>query len=126
MGPEPEGAPIEQQGLGWKSSFKSGKGADAIGSGIEGAWKPNPTKWDMGYLKVLFKYEWELLKSPAGAYIWLAKDVEENLRTRLNLKNAGTIVSDERSNQVIVQTFDNRMNEIERLIAALDQRQKRY
>jgi catalase-peroxidase len=77
VGPEPEGAPIEQQGLGWKSSFGSGKGGDAIGSGIEGAWKPNPTKWDMGYLKVLFKYEWELTKSPAGAYIWLAKDVEE-------------------------------------------------
>ena len=77
VGPEPEGAPIEQQGLGWKSSFRSGKGGDAIGSGIEGAWKPNPTKWDMGYLKVLFKYEWELVKSPAGAYIWLAKDVDE-------------------------------------------------
>jgi catalase-peroxidase len=77
VGPEPEGAPIEDQGLGWKSSFKSGKGGDTISSGIEGAWKPNPTQWDMGYLKVLFKYEWELLKSPAGAYIWLAKDVEE-------------------------------------------------
>ncbi|NTV37891.1 MAG: catalase/peroxidase HPI, partial [Anaerolineales bacterium] len=77
VGPEPEGAPIEQQGLGWKSRFGSGKGGDTISSGIEGAWKPNPTRWDMGYLKVLFKYEWELLKSPAGAYIWLAKDVEE-------------------------------------------------
>ena len=76
VGPEPEAAPIEQQGLGWKSSFGSGKGGDAIGSGIEGAWKPNPTKWDMGYLKVLFKYEWELVKSPAGANQWLAKDVE--------------------------------------------------
>jgi catalase-peroxidase len=77
VGAEPEGAPIEEQGLGWKSSYKSGKGGDTISSGIEGAWKPNPTKWDMGYLKVLFKYEWELLKSPAGAYIWLAKDVED-------------------------------------------------
>jgi catalase-peroxidase len=77
VGPEPEAAPIEEQGLGWKSSFGSGKGGDTIGSGLEGAWKPNPTKWDMGYLKVLFKYEWELLKSPAGAYIWLAKDVDE-------------------------------------------------
>ena len=77
VGPEPEAAPIEQQGLGWKSSFGSGKGGDTIGSGIEGAWKPNPTKWDMGYLKVLFKYEWELVKSPAGANQWLAKDVEE-------------------------------------------------
>jgi catalase-peroxidase len=77
VGPEPEAAPIEQQGLGWKSSFGSGKAGDAIGSGIEGAWKPNPTKWDMGYLNVLFKYEWELVKSPAGAHQWLAKDVAE-------------------------------------------------
>jgi catalase-peroxidase len=69
--------PIEEQGLGWKSSFGSGKGGDTISSGIEGAWKPNPTKWDMGYLKVLFKYEWELVKSPAGANQWLAKDVAE-------------------------------------------------
>jgi catalase-peroxidase len=77
VGPEPEAAPIEEQGLGWKSSFGSGKGGDAISSGIEGAWKPNPTKWDMGYLKVMFKYEWELVKSPAGANQWLAKDVAE-------------------------------------------------
>jgi len=77
VGPEPEAAPIEEQGLGWKSSFGSGKGDDTISSGIEGAWKPNPTKWDMGYLKVLFKYEWELVKSPAGAHQWLAKDVDE-------------------------------------------------
>ena len=77
VGPEPEAAPIEEQGLGWKSSFGSGKGGDTISSGIEGAWKPNPTKWDMGYLKVMFKYEWELIKSPAGAHQWLAKDVAE-------------------------------------------------
>jgi len=77
VGPEPEAAPIEEQGLGWKSSFGSGKGGDTIGSGIEGAWKPNPTKWDLGYLRVLFKYEWELVKSPAGANQWLAKDVDE-------------------------------------------------
>ncbi|MBW1955391.1 MAG: catalase/peroxidase HPI [Deltaproteobacteria bacterium] len=77
VGPAPEAAPIEQQGLGWKSSFGSGKGSDTISSGLEGAWKPNPTRWDMGYLKVLFKYDWEILKSPAGAYIWLAKDVDE-------------------------------------------------
>ena len=77
VGPEPEAAGLEEQGLGWKSGFGSGKGGDAIGSGIEGAWKPNPTKWDMGYLKVLFKYEWELVKSPAGAHQWLAKDVAE-------------------------------------------------
>ncbi|MGE4543164.1 MAG: catalase/peroxidase HPI [Pedobacter sp.] len=77
VGPEPEAAGIEEQGLGWKSSFGSGKGGDTIGSGIEGAWKPNPIKWDMGYLKVLFKYEWEKVKSPAGAWQWLAKDVDE-------------------------------------------------
>ena len=74
VGPEPEAAPIEQMGLGWKSSFGTGKGGDTISSGIEGAWKPNPIKWDMGYLKVLFKYEWELTKSPAGAYQWVPKD----------------------------------------------------
>jgi len=77
VGPEPEAAGIEEQGLGWKSSFGSGKGGDTIGSGIEGAWKSNPTKWDMGYLNVLLKYEWELVKSPAGAHQWLAKDVAE-------------------------------------------------
>ncbi|MCK9392465.1 MAG: catalase/peroxidase HPI [Syntrophales bacterium] len=77
VGPEPEAAGIEEQGLGWKSRFGSGKGDDTIGSGIEGAWKPNPTQWDMGYLNTLFKYEWELVKSPAGANQWLAKDVAE-------------------------------------------------
>jgi len=74
VGPEPEAAGIEEQGLGWRSSFGSGKGGDTIGSGIEGAWKPNPIKWDMGYLNTLFKYEWELVKSPAGAYQWVPKD----------------------------------------------------
>jgi catalase-peroxidase len=77
VGPEPEAAPIEEQGLGWKSSYGSGKGGDTISSGIEGAWKPNPTRWDLGYLRVLFKYDWELVKSPAGAHQWLAKDVDE-------------------------------------------------
>ncbi|MFH7319721.1 catalase/peroxidase HPI [Desulfurivibrio sp. D14AmB] len=77
VGPEPEAAPMEEQGLGWKNSMGSGKGGDTITSGIEGAWKPNPTKWDMGYLNTLFKYEWELVKSPAGANQWLAKDVAE-------------------------------------------------
>jgi catalase-peroxidase len=77
LGPEPEGAPIEEQGLGWKNRFGTGKGPHTITSGIEGAWKPNPTRWDTGYLKVLFKYEWELTKSPAGAYQWVAKNVEE-------------------------------------------------
>jgi len=77
VGPEPEAAPIEEQGLGWKSSYGSGKGGDTITSGIEGAWKPNPIQWDMGYLKVLLKYDYELVKSPAGANQWLAKDVAE-------------------------------------------------
>jgi catalase-peroxidase len=77
VGPEPEAAPIEEQGLGWRSSFGSGKGGDTISSGIEGAWKAHPTRWDMGYLNTLFKYEWELTKSPAGAKQWLAKDVAE-------------------------------------------------
>jgi catalase-peroxidase len=74
VGPEPEAAPIEEMGLGWKSSFGSGKGGDTITSGIDGAWKPKPTKWDMGYLKTLFQYEWELVKSPAGAHQWVPKD----------------------------------------------------
>ena len=77
VGPDPEAAPVEEQGLGWKSGYGSGKAGDTITSGIEGAWKPYPTRWDMGYLKVLFKYEWELVKSPAGAHQWLAKDVAE-------------------------------------------------
>jgi catalase-peroxidase len=77
VGPEPEAAGLEEQGLGWKSRFGSGKGGDTISSGIEGAWKPNPIQWDSGYLKVLFKYEWELVKSPAGAHQWLAKDVAD-------------------------------------------------
>jgi len=77
VGPEPEGAPIEQQGLGWKNALRTGKGVDTTSSGIEGAWKPNPTKWDMGYLDMLFGYEWELVKSPAGAWQWLAKDVAD-------------------------------------------------
>ena len=77
VGPEPEAAPIEQQGLGWKSSFGTGKGDDTISSGLEGAWTPNPIQWDMGYFHMLFDYEWELTKSPAGAHQWLAKDVAE-------------------------------------------------
>ncbi len=72
---EPEGAPLEEMGLGWRSRFGTGMGADTISNGIEGAWKPNPTKWDMGYFKTLFGYEWELTKSPAGSFQWLAKDV---------------------------------------------------
>ncbi len=75
VGPEPEGAPIEEQGLGWRNVFGSGRGEHTITSGIEGAWKPNPTRWDNGYFDMLFGYEWELTKSPAGAHQWVAKDV---------------------------------------------------
>ena len=77
LGPAPEGAPIEEQGLGWKNRYGTGNAEYTIGSGLEGAWKPNPTTWDMGYLKVLLKYDWELTQSPAGAHMWLAKDVED-------------------------------------------------
>ncbi|MFC1657071.1 catalase/peroxidase HPI [Candidatus Moduliflexota bacterium] len=74
VGPEPEGAGIEEQGLGWKSSFGSGKGDDTISSGIEGAWNPTPIEWDMGYFDTLFGYDWNLVKSPAGAYQWVPSD----------------------------------------------------
>jgi catalase-peroxidase len=73
VGPQPEGADIEEQGLGWKSTYGSGKGVDAISSGLEGAWTPTPVKWDNGYFDTLFGYEWELTKSPAGAYQWTPK-----------------------------------------------------
>jgi catalase-peroxidase len=76
VGPEPEGAPIEEQGLGWKNRFGTGKGVHTTSSGIEGAWKPNPIKWDNGYFEMLFGYEWELVKSPAGAHQWVAKNVK--------------------------------------------------
>ena len=76
VGVEPEGAPIEQQGLGWKNAYGSGVGVDAITSGIEGAWTKNPIKWDNGYFENLFGYEWELTKSPAGAHQWVAKGGE--------------------------------------------------
>ncbi|MFY0664962.1 MAG: catalase/peroxidase HPI [Natronospirillum sp.] len=78
VGPEPEAAPIEEMGFGWISSHGSGKGGDAITSGIEGAWTSNPTKWDMGYFDVLFGYEWELTKSPAGANQWKAVGLADN------------------------------------------------
>lgn len=74
VGPAPEAAGLEQQGLGWKSSFRSGKGADAIGSGLEVTWTATPTKWSNGYFENLFGYEWELTKSPAGAYQWKTKN----------------------------------------------------
>ncbi len=76
VGPEPEAAPIEEQGLGWKNSFGSGKGPDTITSGLEGAWTNHPTRWDNGFLDNLFKYDWELTKSPAGAWQWTPKNPE--------------------------------------------------
>jgi catalase-peroxidase len=75
VGPAPEAAPIEQMGFGWINRLGTGKGVHTTTSGIEGAWKPNPTKWDMGYFRMLFKYEWERVKSPAGAHQWRPKDV---------------------------------------------------
>src|SRR5512139_1046289 len=74
VGPEPEGASIAAQGLGWINSFGSGKGGDTIGSGIEGAWTPNPIRWDTGYFDMLFGYDWKLTKSPAGAHQWIPTD----------------------------------------------------
>ncbi|MEV0398075.1 catalase/peroxidase HPI [Polymorphospora rubra] len=74
VGPEPEGAPLEEQGLGWKNSFGTGKGGDAITSGLEGAWTDTPTSWDNSFFEILFGYEWELSKSPAGANQWKPKD----------------------------------------------------
>ncbi len=79
VGPEPEAAPIEEQGLGWKSSYKSGKGPDTISSGLEVTWSQTPTKWSNHYFENLFKYEWELTKSPAGAHQWVAKDAPEDI-----------------------------------------------
>ena len=77
VGVEPEGATLMEMGLGWTNSFESGKGVDTITSGIEGAWTPTPTTWDMTYFDVLFGYDWELTKSPAGAYQWQAKDLAD-------------------------------------------------
>ena len=76
IGPEPEAAALEEQGLGWINRFASGKGVHTTTSGIEGAWKPNPTQWDNGYFDMLFGYEWELVKSPSGAHQWVAKDCQ--------------------------------------------------
>ena len=77
VGPEPEGARMEDMGFGWINRHKSGKGIDATTSGVEGPWTTNPTKWDNGYFNLLFKYDWKLTKSPAGANIWHPIDIEE-------------------------------------------------
>ncbi|RLB00508.1 MAG: catalase/peroxidase HPI [Deltaproteobacteria bacterium] len=76
VGPEPEAAPIEEQGLGWENTFGTGKGPDTISSGLEGAWTPTPTKWDNSFLETLFKYDWSLEKSPGGGWQWVATDPE--------------------------------------------------
>ena len=78
VGPEPEAAPLAEQGLGWKSAYASGKGEDTITSGIEGAWTANPTQWDMGYFDILFGYDWDLVKSPAGAWQWVPVNPKES------------------------------------------------
>ena len=77
VGAEPEGAPIHQMGFGWANSYGTGKGRDTTTSGIEGPWTANPTKWDNGYFELLFKYDWQLTKSPAGAHIWHPVDIAE-------------------------------------------------
>jgi catalase-peroxidase len=77
VGPEPEAAPLQEMGLGWRNAHKSGKGIDTTTSGVEGSWTSNPTQWDMGYFDVLFGYEWELTKSPSGAHIWHAVDLAD-------------------------------------------------
>ncbi len=77
LGPEPEAAPLEEQGLGWKNRYRSGKGPDTITSGLEGAWTPHPTRWDQGFLELLFRYDWNLVKSPAGAWQWEPVDPDE-------------------------------------------------
>ncbi len=78
VGPEPEAAPLEEQGLGWKNSYGSGNGTDAITSGLEGAWTHTPVTWDNSFFEILFGYEWELSKSPAGAHQWKPKDGAES------------------------------------------------
>ena len=85
VGAEPEGAPIHQMGFGWANSYGTGKGRDTITSGIEGPWTANPTKWDNGYFELLFKYDWQLTKSPAGAHIWHPVDIaEEDMAPEVN------------------------------------------
>jgi catalase-peroxidase len=102
VGREPEGTAMEAMGLGWLSSFGSGKGRDAITSGIEGAWTPHPTRWDMGYFDVLFGYEWELTKSPAGAHQWTPKDLKPE-------DHAPDPETGERTHRIIMTTADMAM-----------------
>ncbi|MCE8471099.1 catalase-peroxidase, partial [Rhodovulum sulfidophilum] len=99
---EPEAAPLQAMGLGWLSRHGSGKGADAITSGIEGAWTPNPTTWDMGYFDVLFGYDWELTKSPAGAWQWTPKYLKPE-------DHAPDPETGERNRKIIMTTADMAM-----------------
>ncbi len=95
VGPEPEAAPIEEQGLGWKSTYKSGKGKDAITSGLEVTWTSTPTKWGSGFLKILLNNEWELTKSPAGANQWVAKNAKPSIPDAFdpNVKHLPTMLT---------------------------------
>ncbi len=102
VGPEPEAAPMEAMGFGWLSTHGSGKGRDTITSGIEGAWTPNPTQWDNAYFDVLFGYEWELVKSPAGAWQWTPKDLKAE-------DHAPDPESGERTHRIIMTTADMAM-----------------
>ena len=89
-GPEPEGSKIQEQATGWNSNYKSGKGADTISSGIEGAWTQSPTKWDMGYYDCLYGHEWELTKSPAGAHQWTPKKNGQDIKMVPDAHNPST------------------------------------
>ncbi|MEY4383772.1 MAG: hypothetical protein RI995_1314, partial [Bacteroidota bacterium] len=102
VGPEPEAAPIEEQGLGWKSTYKSGKGKDAITSGLEVTWTSTPTKWGSGYLKILLNNEWELTKSPAGAHQWVAKNAKATIPDAFdpNVKHLPTMLTTDLSLKV--------------------------
>ena len=115
VGAEPEGAPIEQMGLGWQNSYGSGVGRDTITSGIEGAWTANPTKWDNGYFDLLFGYEWELVKSPAGAHQWhpinpkdedLAPDAQDgSIKVTTIMTTADMAMREDPSYKVISKRF---------------------
>ncbi|WP_425091521.1 catalase/peroxidase HPI [Tropicimonas sp. S265A] len=102
VGADPEGGEIEAMGFGWLSTHASGKGADTITSGIEGAWTPNPTTWDMGYFDVLFGYDWELTKSPAGAWQWQPKDLKPE-------DHAPDPATGERNRSIMMTTADMAM-----------------
>ncbi len=104
VGPEPEAAPIEQMGFGWKSTYASGKGADTITSGLEGAWTPTPTQWDISYFDVLFGYEWELTTSPAGAQQWQPVNIAEK-----DMAPGASDASDKQS--IMMSTADMAMRE---------------